>query len=640
MVATATQLGESSGLTKLNHNIANYLPGNGDNSVFNLLRLQPGILAAGEQPNDLIIWGSPEGTSRVLFDGFTIWGLKNFNDNISAVNPYLAKNVEVLKGGYDASNEDMIGGIVNISGKNGNKHHPHFNFFINNQTLNTMLEFPIKQKSSVMLAYRQTYYDLFKASDLGSFNNNSPNQQYPIEVQTPDYDFRDANFKYTFQGDNKDLFFVSLFAAGDDFSFDAKQTRPNTDIIQSTQEESTQIGGSIYYGKTWEKGHSSDLKLSFSQLNSQYKQKVIAEFKRFDASSTRKDLYAKNDVNELNAEWNNKFLLNEKHTLNSGIGLVQNTVVLNEDTFDIKYIDMISRINRLNFFIQDEFQLNRSISLKGGLRFNYPTHMQKAYIDPRLSISVRASGRIKLNASWGRYHQFLVKSSVVDNDNYRYTWTVAGYNDVPVMESEHWVAGAAYNKGKFLFSIDGFHKKNNGLTRFIRYKREDYIFNGTSRSYGLDFYAKQDFKGHSIWAGYSLSKTEELFPYFRDQEYRRSPQDQRHEFKTAALLNLGPFHLSASYIYGSGFPFYEKLSDGQNYNYIEPDYNRMDASLIYKLSREKFTGEIGLSILNLFDYDNVKFSNFERVPFYQLSTVYLNNDAVPFTPLLYLKIKL
>ena len=54
----------------------------------NLLRLQPGILASGEQTNDLIIWGSYEGHSQVLFDNFTIYGLKNFNDNISAFNPF------------------------------------------------------------------------------------------------------------------------------------------------------------------------------------------------------------------------------------------------------------------------------------------------------------------------------------------------------------------------------------------------------------------------------------------------------------------------------------------------------------------------------------------------------------------------
>ena len=60
----------------------------------------PGILASGESTNDLVIWGSYAGHSQVLFDGFTIFGLKNFNDNISSFNPLMAKDIEVMKGGF------------------------------------------------------------------------------------------------------------------------------------------------------------------------------------------------------------------------------------------------------------------------------------------------------------------------------------------------------------------------------------------------------------------------------------------------------------------------------------------------------------------------------------------------------------
>ncbi|HEY9113146.1 MAG TPA: TonB-dependent receptor plug domain-containing protein, partial [Bacteroidales bacterium] len=112
---TATQIGEQAGLMKLNNKIASFLPGFGDNSVFNLLRLQPGILASGEQTNELTIWGSYAGQSKVIFDGFTVYGLNNFNDNISAFNPMITKDMEVFKGGYDARLGERVGGIVNIT---------------------------------------------------------------------------------------------------------------------------------------------------------------------------------------------------------------------------------------------------------------------------------------------------------------------------------------------------------------------------------------------------------------------------------------------------------------------------------------------------------------------------------------------
>jgi len=128
------QIGDEAGVIRLNHKIAYRLPGNGDNAVFNFLRLQPGILAAGERSSELIIWGSYSGHSKILFDGFTIFGLKNFNDNISFVNPYMAKDIKVLKGGYSSDYDDRVGGIVDISGINGSINKPSINVNINNMT--------------------------------------------------------------------------------------------------------------------------------------------------------------------------------------------------------------------------------------------------------------------------------------------------------------------------------------------------------------------------------------------------------------------------------------------------------------------------------------------------------------------------
>jgi len=49
-------LGQSAGKIKLNHKITTFLAGNQDNGIYNLLRLQAGIMAAGEQNHDYTIW--------------------------------------------------------------------------------------------------------------------------------------------------------------------------------------------------------------------------------------------------------------------------------------------------------------------------------------------------------------------------------------------------------------------------------------------------------------------------------------------------------------------------------------------------------------------------------------------------------
>jgi len=77
-------------------------------------------LAAGEQSREMLIWGSYSGHSQLIFDGFTVFGLKNFNDNISFANPYMSKDIKVMKGGFGADYGDRVGGIVEITGIQGN----------------------------------------------------------------------------------------------------------------------------------------------------------------------------------------------------------------------------------------------------------------------------------------------------------------------------------------------------------------------------------------------------------------------------------------------------------------------------------------------------------------------------------------
>nr|WP_321406780.1 TonB-dependent receptor plug domain-containing protein [uncultured Carboxylicivirga sp.] len=642
IVEKSAQVGEKPGLIKLNHHIANYLPGNGDNSVFNLLKLQPGVTATGENPNDLILWGSSEGTSAVQFDGFTIWGLKNLNDNISAVNPYMVKNVDIMKGGYDASESDFIGGIVDINGRTGNFTKPSFNLFINNQTINGMMELPVGKKSSLIAAYRQNYYDLISSGDvqLQEINNI---EKYNWNYDQPNYNFKDLNIKYSLQGDNGDLFYVSVLGGGDEFSMVAQRDttidRPNTSLTINealdVNEKTNQIGAAAFYGKTFQSGHSSSLELSYSHYDNDYNIRSSREFR--NSSIIRFTREATNEIEEIKGDWKNHFLINNLNKLTAGLSFIQNNTILAEKLNDSTYIDLLSNASRVVMYAQDELQIAKALTVTAGFRFNYPTHINRTHFDPRISLSYKP-GLFKFNASWGIYHQFIARTSIVDDNNrIRYAWYVSGYNDVPVLKSTHYVMGAAYTRKNFLVSLDTYYKKNENLTRYIQFTQTAYVSDGESKSYGLDVYIKKDFNGHSIWTTYSLGRTEELYDYFPEKEYRRAPQDQTHEFKLAGLLNFGSIHTSASYVYGSGFPLF---TDNVKYEYLEPDYNRVDVSVIYQITGKKITGEVGLSILNVINNENVKYNSFQLFPIDEFNDVLINEKAIPFTPLLHLKIEL
>lgn len=635
-VVRTIRIESTPGTMRLNHKIANFLPGNGDNSVFNLLRLQPGILAAGEQSKDLIIWGSYDGHSQVIFDGITVFGLKNFNDNISAVNPFMAKDIMVMKGGYGVEYGERVGGLVNITGTDGNHKRISFNTNINNTTLNTMLSVPLFKKSALVLAFRKTYYNLYDKESLNVFwetdNNNST-----VDV-SPDYNFRDFNIKYSGQLDNGDFYYISFFGGKDKFSYSYEESKRRRLLKTAEDEKNSQSGVALFYNKIWDNGINSNITLSYSALKSRFNKELKIEWERLNDGTFITLLEDKtvtdNDIEEYSFKLKNIFPSYKWNDFEAGLGLKYNNVMLKKDSLSHN----ISHLNNddlvLSAYLNDNINITSFFSIKPGIRIEYSESLAKFYLQPRISGLLKINKKININSSWGIFNQFISKSSVLDEvGNYNYIWNICNNKDIPVLRSEHFVVGGAYDNNGFTVSIDGFLKDTEGLTRFVREYASESIYMGKGRTKGLDFFIKKDYNGHSAWISYTFSKTEEYFDYFEDKRWQRALHDQRHELKLAALLNIKSFYISANYVLGSGFP---DPYPGEREDIHDKLYSRLDASVIYKIPSRLFCIEAGVSVLNLLNHRNLKFSNFIRIPDDQTSSININSEAVPFTPVLFL----
>jgi len=170
-------------------------------------------------------------------------------------------------------------------------------------------------------------------------------------------------------------------------------------------------------------------------------------------------------------------------------------------------------------------------------------------------------------------------------------------------------------------------------------RRDGYFsYFGNAKTYGIDVFAKKDIGKHSIWASYTLSKAlESLAPLNKPlPAYSLAPHHQLHEFKMAGLLNIGHFYISGDYVYGSGMEIIRKVFAREGGNV---SYNRVDAAVTYKFTPKRFSGEVGLSILNLFNTQNLKYANLKNIQLTpELGDIRVYSDAAPFTPTIFLKI--
>jgi hypothetical protein len=629
---------DHAGVLHMNHKITRFLPGSSNNSVFNLLRLQSGITATAEASESLIIWGSYEGHSRILFDDIVLFGLKNFNDNIGTVNPFVVKDIKLMKAAFGANYGDCVGGIADITGKDGNRKQFSMDFSVDNYTLNGMLETPVTENSSLILAFRHTYRSLYENMNWDLTPNRETKVNSDITI-VPDYIFRDMNLKYTFRNEQGFHVRLNILAGQDNFSYnvDEKLTRWFR-LERNTFETGLQKGASLVIGKNGENGLTTRLTMSYSGMEAKYdnEQKVVNDFNNNTRRSSCKQTI--NATTEARVKLESKWAVNNHHKLEGAFSWIGNRSSWSEDTAGLNFFDQQIRGAHITLMTRDRMNFGK-FRLVPGIRITRLPYLEKSFLEPRISASYEISEALDFNLAAGLYRQYLTKNSVEDEyGNYRYMWTVANDSEYPVLRSKHLAASLTLEKKNTHASLSPFYKKTNGLTRYANFRARNIenLFKGQSRSYGVDFYIKRNFLGHSAWISYTLSETEESFEHFPNGIYLYAPHDQRHELKLATLLNFNPIYFSANYVYGSGFPIPNYSLRGVTYDRIP--YHRADAALTYKFSLNRFYGEAGISILNVFDRKNLLYNNLERVPTSQTSNIKIYQQSVPFTPTLYLKV--
>ncbi|MDD2797398.1 MAG: TonB-dependent receptor plug domain-containing protein [Bacteroidales bacterium] len=665
---------ELPGSIRVNNLVARNIPGNEGGSVFSLLRLLPGVYSAGEQNRDLAIWGGYEGQSQVSLDGYTLFGLKNFNDNISVVNPYMVKDVKVFKGGFGARYEDKVGGIVDITGVDGNLNKPEFKANVSNLTLNTFGSLPVTTNSSLVMAYRQTFYNLYNQQSLTQLvtsQNTSSLEEYYI---TPNYKFFDGNVKYSGKTDAGDSYLVSLYGGKDQFDYsvtsheDLDDDEANNSINTNEDQLHTQLGASAQYGKQWKNGNSTSMIFSFSswdadngELSKGNDNQVLTRFVKFD-----------NMMQQYKLTLEHKFTANKLHAPSVGAGLVttqsdftqftttslqqgQHNPTIRTTTQD-QQIKIFSQ--DMNLYFSDRVLLLPNLTFNPGIRANL--HFKNSHWDlqPRLSLDWQMNQSLRVAGSWGLFRQYNSKMYYSEEfetrppnhkeqlpeylpaDEFQQIWVVANGKQTPYTSSVHRVLGAYYQQGGFSASTEAYWKSGSGLSRWKRTFRGintnpiDSIFYGTSRAYGVDFMVRQQYLRHYAWISYSYGKTLEHFS--NEKEYQPAPQDQRHEVKGALLLEFSHISLSGSYVYGSGYPTYNGLSYLPNES--RKPYKRMDASISYHFTPQKLKMQVGFTILNLLNEKNLIFNSLASSSTANSNMFAVYSQAIPFTPMLFLEI--
>src|SRR5574344_993902 len=160
------------------------MPGYSDNSVFNVLRMMPGIRASGEPSDELYVWGSSPGESRVTLDGIPLFTMQSYNSNISYINPYMSEEVRYKRGIMSATDGSQTGAKVDVISSTSQVAKPVFKAMVSTMSANVFGAVPLGSKCMVSVAYRHTLESVFNGTTFDAYRKRDNMQSNQSRVKS------------------------------------------------------------------------------------------------------------------------------------------------------------------------------------------------------------------------------------------------------------------------------------------------------------------------------------------------------------------------------------------------------------------------------------------------------------------------
>lgn len=613
------------------------LPNYGETDIFRALQLLPGI-SSTENSSQLNIRGSSADQNLVLFDGFTLYNLDHFFGVFSALNPYVIKNIQVYRGGFDSRYGERVAGIVDITSKSGNQLKPEIYGGVNLISANLTAEIPISKKITMVAASRRAYTDIYSSwlADALLAGKTGQPERFPgqeVNQIEPEFFFSDLNLKLSYNISQNENVSLSAYGAKDYLNSSSVQERPNLTVDSEDINEWGNYGFGISWKKQWNAKSFTNLQVGHSGYFNNYSNNTVVsgDTTRAQPISNISANYITNETNDLTdyfVSFQNRYQLNRTNQFEWGAAVKFNQFQFYKDAaLNVVYNNLNESSVLYSGYFQDKISPSEKLTVKPGFRLNYYNKTGQVYFEPRLAASYKPGDDLVLKIAAGRYLQYLNKSATEQTYGYnRDFWVLADSDLHPVISSNHLIAGASYETKNLFFDVEAYYKSVDGLQEYMFFQNPDerkstfaappqptpglsQFISGTGKAIGIDFLAKYETSQFTSWLSYSLAKATQNFDQINNGADIPSAYDQTHQVKWTNIYEYKKWNFSSLTLFSTGQPYIESTSKDEDFNTTRvynrlPDYFRIDLSANYNFNIGKMNLTPGFSILNLMNTQN------------------------------------
>jgi len=645
---------------------AQQLPGVAED-VMRTLQAMPGVVTRSDFSSQLVIRGGGPDQNLIVMDDIEVFNPYRLYGLISMFNPETVSDINLLTGGFSVEYGDRLSAVLDVRNREGRRDRSiegHVNTNITNANIVLEGKIPGGLEGSYLVSARRTYYDLIAGPIARSMDLVQDDVAFP--------NFTDLQTRISIGPYTDHRFYINTLISRDAVNIISGENRPSPDSIAVIDQTDHSV-----LGASW---HYSPSNNFYSKLNvSWYRNIGDSDFEaRFlDPSLDRDDFIGSSNTDELRMfdldvsslyEFRKTAVSQEvtystgSHELTGGGGVdILSTRLIWEANLGQSLRELLQEMNipminelsqerryaRLFGYIKDRWRISDRFIIEPGLRMDYYTLLEGAYLSPRISTSLALDDRSTLRLSAGRYLQSPGYEKIFGQTQFfdlTDRETVAGLQPEEAMHYvagiDRWFSNTLYVRAEVYYKdftnliavdkvpgtryvsdpIPGMDQRfASGWTDPYRVERDSLTVDpnndasGTSR--GFELFIEKQPSGIddrlSGWISYTYSVAE------RNQYGRTLPFDfdQRHTLNVVTQYRLSrAFELGVRWRYGSGFPHTPPVGIRPRIQVTEEDGD---------VTREVQTDSHGFVVFNV-DRGDFSNRNSDRFPDYSRLDVRLN----------------
>lgn len=636
----------SEGSIKINALELGILPGLTDPDVLKTIQALPGIQSINETVSDINVRGGTNDQNLIFWDGIKMYQSGHFFGLISAFNPYLTKDVILIKNGTTAALSDGVSSTIDIRTDDEVSQAFSGGAGINMLNADLFLKIPIARNVSIQLSGRrsisdiiqtptyQQYFDrVFRNTDV----TNSSNPELDSLVGSDEhFNFYDVSAKLLYDISRKDKLRINFLQVFNTINYEevAQVNRELESRTSGLNQES--LGSSFFYNRAWNSKLSTMLQLYYSDYE--------LEATNFDLLNDQR-LIQENRVVDTGIKLHSRIALNNTIDFYTGYQFFEVGVSNLADINNPVYRRLIKKVLRSHaLFIEGNYSSSSGNSnIRIGLRGNYFEKYNRMIFEPRLALSQRIAKDFSIEVLGEMKSQATTQIIDLQNDFLgveKRRWILANGDDIPIVESKQLSLGIRYQPGKLIIGLEGYYKEVDGITSSSQGFQNQFQYIRTNGSYnikGIDFLINQRLGSFNTWLSYSYTDNTYNFPEFTPSIFPNN-LDIRHTATFGLAYQTKNFQFSAGVNWRTGKPVTlpeeiiedEIIYEDPNTSRLK-DYLRIDLSAKYSFQISRtMKGELGASIWNLSDNQNIVNTYYQVDKDENLKTI--QQYALGFTP--------